>query len=82
MCVKIAGREAGNKCVVVELLDDTYVVVCGPKVRRRRCNINHLEPLDRKLDIPQGASEEEVLRAFEAAGLTEPKSGARPKPSG
>ncbi|HDI12670.1 MAG TPA: 50S ribosomal protein L14e, partial [Hadesarchaea archaeon] len=39
VCVKIAGHEAGKRCVVVEVLDDTFVVVSGPKVKRRRCNI-------------------------------------------
>jgi large subunit ribosomal protein L14e len=68
VCVKLAGHEAGKRCVVVEVLDDTYVVVAGPGVKRRRCNIKHLEPTDKKLDIPKGASDEEVKRALEAAG--------------
>jgi large subunit ribosomal protein L14e len=68
VCVKLAGHEAGKRCVVVEVLDDTYVVVAGLGVKRRRCNIKHLEPTDKKLDIPKGASDEEVKRALEAAG--------------
>ena len=50
ICVKVVGREAGSHCVVVEQKEANYVVVTGPKhisgVRRRLCNIRHLEPLD------------------------------------
>ncbi len=75
VCVKIAGREAGKKCVVVDIIDENYVLVTGPKqltgVKRRRCNINHIEPLDKKIDIPKGASDEEVLKAIESANLVD-----------
>ncbi len=75
ICVKIAGREAGRKCVIVDIIDENYVLITGPKslsgVKRRRCNINHIEPLDKKIDIPKGASDEEVLKALEQAGLIE-----------
>lgn len=70
VCVKLAGHEAGKRCVIVETLDDTYVVISGSGVKRRRCNIAHLEPTDKKLDIQKGASDEEVKRAIEAAGLS------------
>jgi large subunit ribosomal protein L14e len=68
VCVKLAGHEAGEKCVIVDVIDRTHVLVSGPKVKRRRCNIKHLEPLPNKLEIAKGASDEEVKRALEAAG--------------
>jgi large subunit ribosomal protein L14e len=68
VCVKLAGHDAGKRCVIVDVLDSNYVVVSGAGVKRRRCNIAHLEPTDKKLDIPKGASDEEVKRALEAAG--------------
>ncbi len=68
VCVKLAGHDAGKRCVVVEVVNDTYVVVSGPGVKRRRCNISHLEPTDKKLDISEGASDEEIKRTLEAAG--------------
>ena len=68
VCVKLAGHEAGKRCVIVEVLDDTNVVISGPGVKRRRCNIAHLEPTDKKLDTQKGASDEEIKRALEAAG--------------
>lgn len=75
VCIKTAGREAGRMCVVVDIIDKNFVLVTGPKqlsgVRRRRCNIKHLEPLPEKVNISRGASDEEVLRAIEEAGLRE-----------
>ena len=63
VCVKIAGREALNKCVVVKVIDDKFVTIDG-QVKRRKCNIAHLEPLNEKLDIKEAASTEEVKKAF------------------
>jgi large subunit ribosomal protein L14e len=75
VCVKLMGKEAGRKCVIVDIVDDNFVVVTGPKsltgVKRRRANIRHLEILDKKVEIEKGASDEEVLKAIEAAGLVE-----------
>ena len=75
ICVKLAGREAGRKCVIVDIIDENFVLVTGPKqlsgVKRRRANIKHLEPLPQKVEIGKGASDEEVLKAIEAAGLTD-----------
>lgn len=73
ICRKIAGREAGRACVVVRVIDDNFVEVTGPKeltgVRRRKVNIKHLVPLPIKLDISEGASEEEVLNALKGTDL-------------
>jgi len=82
--VKVLGREAGRKAVVVDIVDENYVVITGPKslsgVRRRRVNINHVEPTDKKIEIKKGASDEEVLKALEAAGLVEyMKEKVKPK---
>ncbi len=68
LCMKIAGRDAGEQCVVVEILDDNYVTIDGC-TRRRKCNIMHLEPMDKVLKIKQGASHEVVVKEFEKLGL-------------
>lgn len=72
ICVKIAGREAGRKCVIVDIIDDNFVLVTGPKqltgVKRRKCNIKHVEVLPDKVNISRGATDEEVLKALEEAG--------------
>ena len=54
ICVKLAGRDAGRKCVIVEELDNLYVLVDGD-VRRKKVNINHLEPIEEMLDIKEKA---------------------------
>lgn len=59
LCVKTAGRDAGLKCVVVEVLDKNFVMIDG-QTRRRKCNVLHLEPLDEKIDIKAKASHDEI----------------------
>jgi len=68
LAVKIAGRDAGRKCIVVESVDDQFVIVDG-NVRRKRVNVKHLEPLTETLDIKDKASHEDVKKAFEKAGF-------------
>ncbi len=68
MCVKLAGRDAGRKCIVVEQLDNTYVLVDGA-TRRKKVNLKHLEPLAETIELNSGASHEEVKAAFKNLGL-------------
>jgi len=71
VCIKKAGREAGKKCVVVDVIDKNFVLVTGPKeltgVRRRRANVDHLEPLDLKINIKRGVDDKEVAKALRKA---------------
>jgi large subunit ribosomal protein L14e len=67
ICVKLAGRDAGRKCVVVEAVDDRFVVVDG-NVRRKKVNTRHLEPLAETIDIKNKASHSDVATAFEKMG--------------
>lgn len=73
VCMKIAGREAGKYCVVVKKLDNSFVLVAGPKeltgVKRRKCNIQHLEALPYTLEIKEDASDKEITEAFKKANL-------------
>jgi large subunit ribosomal protein L14e len=75
ICVKIVGREAGKRCVIVDVVDKNFVLVTGPKnvsgVKRRRANINHLEPTGEKIDIKRAATDEEITEALKAAGKLE-----------
>lgn len=75
ICVKVVGREAGSHCIVVEQNETNYVTVTGPKnisgVRRRLCNIRHLEPLETTLEISEGADDAAVEKAIADAGLTD-----------
>jgi len=84
ICVKQVGREIGRKCVVVDVMDKSFVLVTGPKkvtgVKRRRVNINHVMPLQDKVEIKRGASDEEVAQVLDAAGklheMTQPVKAA------
>lgn len=71
ICVKITGREAGRRCVIVDVIDKNFVLVTGPLkvsgVKRRRVNVNHIEPTEVKIDIKRGATDEEVAEALKAA---------------
>jgi len=79
LCVKTAGRDATNYCVVVEEIDKNYVLVDG-NTRRKKVNRSHLEPLNKKLDIKKGADTKAVLAAFEKSDIPVKKSAeAKPK---
>lgn len=71
ICVKLTGREAGRKCIIVDIIDKNFVLITGPKtvtgIKRRRANINHIEPLQDKIKIKRGASDEEVIEALKAS---------------
>src|SRR3989338_6823552 len=68
LAIKIAGRDAGLKCGVVEILGDNFVLIDG-ETRRRKCNIMHIEPLKEKIDIKKGASHADISKEFEKLGL-------------
>mgnify|MGYP001090432440 FL=1 len=75
ICVKIAGREAGRKCVIVDVIDKNFVLVTGPPkttgIKRRRVNVGHIEPTQKKISIKRGATDEEVTEVLTAAGKLE-----------
>jgi large subunit ribosomal protein L14e len=74
ICVKLVGRETGKKCVIVDVVDKNFVLVTGPKsvtgVRRRRTNVDHLEPTQETVELKKGAADDEVEKA-----LTKGKKG-------
>lgn len=73
MCMKIAGREAGKICCVVKKIDSSFVMVTGPheltQVKRRKCNIAHLEPLQEMIKISADASDAEVAKAYQEQNI-------------
>lgn len=84
ICVKLTGREAGRKCVLVDVIDKNFILITGPKnvtgVKRRRSNVDHVEPLRDRIKIKRGASDEEVVKALESSGkLEEIKLMVKPK---
>ena len=61
VCLKVQGREKGERCVVIDVIDRNYVIVTGPNVKRRRVNMNHIQPLNETVSIQRNASDEEVI---------------------
>ena len=83
LCVKLAGRDAGKKCIIIDILKDNYVMI-GGSTRRRKCNTAHLEPLDKVIKIKKKATRADVAKAFKKLKLpvntTKPKKAAsKPK---
>jgi len=78
LCIKIAGRDAGKKAVVVDILDKNFVMIDG-EVRRKRCNILHLEPLNEVIDLKKGASHDDVKAAFKKLKITLKDKKSKPK---
>jgi large subunit ribosomal protein L14e len=66
ICIKIAGREAGEKCVIIEIIDDKFVEIVGDSIKNKRCNIKHLEPLDQVIEI-KSEDIEEIKKELQAA---------------
>ena len=80
VCLKIAGRDAGQYCVVVENLSDNMVLVDG-NTRRRKCNVLHLMPTNDVLEIKEKATTGEVKEALGELNIpivpiTKPKQAA------
>ena len=83
-CVKTTGRDAGKTVVIVDVLEGNFVLIDG-QVKRRRCNIEHLEPLTFTLTLKKNAPHDEVVEAFKKVNINiaARKSKAkkeRPKP--
>jgi large subunit ribosomal protein L14e len=74
ICVKLLGREAGKKCVIVDVIDKNFALVTGPKtvtgVRRRRTNLDHLKSTPEVVELKKGATDDEVERALTKAKKT------------
>jgi len=69
--------------VIVDVADKNFVLITGPKpvtgVRRRRANVGHLEPLEDRIEVERGASDEEVAEVLKASGkLDSMKESSKP----
>jgi large subunit ribosomal protein L14e len=74
ICVKLTGRETGRKCIVVDVIDKNFALITGPKavtgIRRRRTNVDHLEPTDELVELKKGSPDDEVEKALTKAKKT------------
>lgn len=73
ICVKITGREAGKKCIIVDVIDKNFLLITGPKqvngIKRRRVNVSHVEPTEKKVNMSRGESDEEIMKALDEETL-------------
>ncbi|MBS3155996.1 50S ribosomal protein L14e [Candidatus Woesearchaeota archaeon] len=68
LCVKLSGREAGRECVIVEETEGNFVIIDG-NVRRRKCNLDHLDISEKILKIKNNASTSDVQKAMKEEGI-------------
>lgn len=82
VAVKLAGKEAGRICVVVEKLDKNFVSIDG-QTKRKRCNIIHLAPLEQKINLKDKSTHADVVKELKKLKIdiqeTKPKE-KKPKP--
>lgn len=68
LCIKTCGRDSGKACVILKKLDENYVLIDGD-VRRKKCNIKHLELLNKLIDVKEDSPKEDIkARIHEAYG--------------
>ncbi|MEM4633738.1 MAG: hypothetical protein QW275_01150 [Candidatus Anstonellaceae archaeon] len=54
VCVKLKGRDAGEKVVVTKVIDENFVMIRSParkKSPERKCAIVHLEPTETTVSV-------------------------------
>ncbi|QQG39249.1 MAG: 50S ribosomal protein L14e [Candidatus Woesearchaeota archaeon] len=77
--VKLAGRDANKAGVVIKKIDNNYVLIDG-NVRRKKCNVNHLEPLDKVLAINEEESTQKIRELLKKEGFSIDKKGEKRVP--
>jgi large subunit ribosomal protein L14e len=68
VCMKLAGRDAGKTCVIIQIIDANTVLIDG-QTRRRKSSTYHLEPTDKTVEIAEGASNADVVSALAGIGI-------------
>ena len=68
ICIKLKGGETGKKCVIVDIIDKSFVLITGPKnltgIKRRRVNVQHIQPTEDSIKIKRGASDDDIINAL------------------
>jgi large subunit ribosomal protein L14e len=68
VCVKIAGKDSGKLCVIADRIDDNFVIIDG-NLKRKKCNIKHLEPTEKKLNIDKNSTTNEIYEEMEKSNI-------------
>ncbi len=64
VCVKKAGRDAAEKCVITKVIDENFVEIVSQTRRKnpRKCAIRHLEPTEALIDPGNETEISEALK--------------------
>ncbi|HLC45659.1 MAG TPA: 50S ribosomal protein L14e [archaeon] len=65
VCIKTAGRSAGKRVVVLSV-EGNYALIDGPGLKRKKCNISHLEPLPQSVKAGKQTNSEEVMELLKS----------------
>ncbi len=76
LVMKIAGRDSGEIGIIVDIIDDKFVLIDG-NVRRKKCNIKHLESLNKVIKIKKKATTEDVKSELEKLGIKSKQKGKK-----
>src|SRR3989338_6441427 len=68
VCMKIAGRDAGQYCVILKHLENSFVLI-DVNTRGGRRNLKRLEPPGKTPDRKEGPSTGEFKQAMKNAGI-------------
>lgn len=66
VCVKVVGRDAGTKMVVVGSISDVFAEVVTRAGKRKKVNKRHLLPTNEVMNV-DGLSDEEIAKKLEEA---------------
>jgi len=80
ICLKTAGRDASKYCAIIEVLENGYVTIDG-ETRKRKCNVNHLEPTKKTIDVKGSEASNDIVKLIAKEGfkVTERKIGTKDK---
>ena len=66
VCVKLQGRDAGRKAVVLEFdRKKGLALIQGPEVKKRKCNAKHLLPTGKIVKASKGMNAAEIGKLLE-----------------
>jgi large subunit ribosomal protein L14e len=74
VCIKNSGRDKNQICVVIDNIDERNVLIDG-NVRRKKCNVAHLNPLDQTIIIEKNESSAAIMKELSALGHKMIKKG-------
>jgi large subunit ribosomal protein L14e len=62
VCIKTKGRDSGDKCVIVKVIDSHFVeLISKTRQKPRKVNVNHLEFLNEVIDVKD---QSEIKKVF------------------